>query len=327
MDKSSKKIIKPFFNARLANRMQACAKELNEQAQGFAKEQEEKTKSLLEGMVGSTFHRVKTKSVMRREANQAKRKAFLESLSIMIATAAYNAMPMDNKKKLNENATLAEQPKVFMNLLTISEDLVSKDPVTSMIVGDKYARVSMLDIGSREKLNASQLAVAIASSMSPVREPVENSLVVQNFVDTLTTFGPDIDGQERQFGNLAEGLYETFVQRLAEDVERKVIASMKIEAEKAELQEFLHESYTEDKYAERSNRNLARVAKAPSVFREVYKTVAMKAGMEDYTQDMILEESIAQYTLLETLNSLELLGKTKEQIIDECIAKRRKLVK
>jgi hypothetical protein len=327
MDKSSKKIIKPFYNVRLASRMQACAKELNEQAQGFTKEQEEKTKSLLEGMVGSTFHRVKTKSVMRREANQAKRKAFLESLSIMITTAAYNAMPMDNKEELKENATLAEQPKVFMNLLEIAEDLVSKDPVTSMIVGDKYARVSMLNIGDREKLDASQLAVAIASSMSPVREPVENSLVVQNFVDTLTTFGPDIDGQERQFGNLAEGLYETFVQRLTEDVEQKVIASMKIEAEKAELQEFLRESYTENKYAERSNRNLARVAKAPSVFREVYKTVAMEAGMDGYTQDMILEESIAQYTLLETLNSLELLGKTKEQIIDECIAKRRKLVK
>lgn len=327
MDTSSKKIIKPFFNARLANRMQACAKELNEQAQSFAKEQEDKTKNLLEGMVGSTFHRVKTKSVMRREANQAKRKAFLESLSIMIATAAYNAMPVDGKEELNENATLAEQPKVFLNLLETVEDLVSKDPVTSMLVGDKYARVKVLNIGDREKLNASQLAVAIASSMSPVRERVEDNLVTQNFLDTLITFGPEIDEQERQMGNLAEVLYETFVQRLTENVEQKVIASMKIEAEKAELQDFLKESYSEDKYAERNNRNLARAAKAPSVFREVYKTVAMKAGMEGYTADMILGESIAQYTLLETLNSLELLGKTKEQIIDECIAKRRKLVK
>jgi len=185
----------------------------------------------------------------------------------------------------------------------------------------------VLNIGDREKLNASQLAVAIASSMSPVRERVEDKLVTQNFIDTLITFGPEIDEQERQMGNLAEGLYETFVQRLTEDVEQKVIASMKIEAEKAELQSFLKESYSEDKYAERNNRNLARAAKAPSVFREVYKTVAMKAGMEGYTADMILGESIAQYTLLETLNSLELLGKTKEQIIDECIAKRRKLVK
>lgn len=328
MDTSSKKIIKPFYNARLANRMQACAKELNEQAEGFAKEQEDKTKGIMESMVGSTFSRVKTKAVLRREANQAKRKAFLESLSLMIATAAYNAMPVDGKEQLKEEATLSEQPKEFLALLEVVSETLTKDGTTSMIVGDKYARIKTLDIGTAETLNASQLAVAIAGSVSPVREKLSDnanpaSYTAMNFIDTATQYGDKQSVPE----TLQEQIYLTFVEKLTEDVELKVVSALKNEAEKAELNSFLEEAYEGDGYASRTNRNLARVAKQPSVFREIYKTVAAKAGMEGYSQDMILGEAIAQYTLLETLNAVELLGKTREQIIDECIAKRRTLLK
>ena len=331
MDISGKKVIKPFYNVRLANRMQATAKELHEQAEGFAKDQESKTLNLMENMVGSTFHKVKTKAVLRREANLAKKRLFQEALVSMIATAAYKAMPVDGKEPLvEESSSISDQPKAFQQLIETVTDLVTSDPTVSMLVGDKYARASTIDLGSTTSIKASQMAVAICASVQPVAEKLSDnpdpaSYTAQNFIDTMLTYG---DQSDRQMdSNLVESMYETFVQKLAEDVEGKVIAALKVDAERAEMAEFLQESYKEDKYSAVSNRNLSRVVGTPSVFREVFKTIHAKAGIEGYPKDMILAEAVAQYTLMETLNAIELLGKNEKQIIDECITKRREIMK
>ena len=334
MNVSPKKVIKPFYNARQASRLQACAKELHEQQSQFQSEQAGKTKALMEQMNGSTFRSIKTKAVLRREANQAKRKAFNEALTSMIAVAAYNAMPVDGKEALREDAPISEQPQAFQKMYEVVSDFVTKDSTTSMMVGDSYARSSSIDLGSATEIKASQMAISIAGTISAVREqlsdnPNAQTYTVQNYLDNLLTFGDIDNGETKQKGNItiAEQVYEDFVRKLTEDVETKVISALKVESEKAEMLEFLEESYKEDKYSNKSNAQLIRSAKSPSVFKEVYKTVHAKASMEGFTQEQILGESIAQYTVLETLNAIELLGRSKEQIIQECIDKRRKLVK
>jgi hypothetical protein len=176
------------------------------------------------------------------------------------------------------------------------------------------------------------MAVAIAGSVSPVREALSDNpdaatYSTQNFLDNLLTFGDIEGGQPKQRGNITinEQVYEDFVQSLTENVEEKVLASLKVESEKAEMEGFLQEQYQEDKYAKHTNRNLARVAASPSVFREMYKTCAMQNSVKGFTQEQILAETIAQYSVMETLNALEMLGKTNEQIIKECIEARRKI--
>lgn len=332
MNIPQKKVIKPFYNVRQANRMQACAKQLREEQNKFHREQEEKTGQLLEGMVASTFQRVKTKAVLRREANQAKRKAFNEALVSMVAVAAYNAMPVDSKEPINESAGLDEQPEAFQRMYDVASDMIIKDPHCSMVVGDKYARCSTLEIGASTRIEASQMAVAIAGAVSQVRDklsdnPSQGSYVTQNYIDSLLSFGDTCHSEPKDRVSLVESVYEKFVGALTENVETKVVEALRAESDKAEMLDFLEESYQGDAYSKRSNGNLLRSAKAPSVFKEIFKTTSMQAMLEGFTQEQILAEAIARYSLLETLNSINLLGKTKEQIIDECISSRRKLSK
>lgn len=332
MTTHASKVIKPFYNVRLANRMQACANELNEKAKNFAEEQSNKTKSMMEGLVSSTFSTIKSKATRRREANQGKRRTFNETLSLMVATAAYNAMPVDGKVQLSEDAPISAQPEAFQKMLEVVSDYVTKDPSVSMKVGDMYARSSLTSIGSSTEIKASQMAIAIAGSVTPVREALSDnpdaaSYTTQNFLDNLLTFGDTAEGETKQRGNITmnEQVYETFVQSLTENVEEKILYTMKVESEKAEMEGFLQEQYQEDKYSKHTNRNLARVAAAPSVFREMYKTCALQNAVKGFSQEQILAETIAQFSVMETLNSLEMLGKTNEQIIKECVDARRQI--
>jgi hypothetical protein len=325
MNISPKKVIKPFYNVRLANRLQKCAKELQEQKSNLIEEQNLKTTHLMENLKESTFHRVKTKAVLRREANQAKRKAFNEALTSIIAVSAYNAMPIDNKKPILENTSFESQPDAFKRMYENTYDLV----LEKNIAMTHSVTPNILDFGNTTKISASQWAVNIAGSISNIREQLsDNSKVetytVLNFIDSSVTLGNDNLKGSSEIKLAEERLYDTFVTKLTEDVESKVILALKAETEKAEMSKFLDEAYKDDMYGTKANHNLLRPTKVSSVFKEIYKTVHLKAFSEGYSKEDILSESIARYTLLEAFNCLEFLNKTNDQLINDFIEERRK---
>jgi hypothetical protein len=333
----STKVNKPYYNVRLANRLQASAKEMQANKQALIEAEQAKIDGTLKTLSESTFTRVKSKAVQRREANQQRLKSFNESLTHMIASIAYNAMPVENKAPLFEEIDGTVAPSsAFTNMTNAVRAVMTKDPQVSMAVGDLYSRNTTIDLGSTTAISASQMAVGLSSAYNPLGENITKTCVklhdnpdqaaysAQNFVDQLLSFGDIMDGQDKQKGNLVvESLYEQFINSAVEQVEQTVLTTLKEETDNAELTAFLSESAEDDIYASRSNRNLTRAATKPTVFREIFKTVKVLAENVEFRPEMLMSEAIAQYTLMETLNAIGFLKKDKEQLIRECLEARR----
>jgi hypothetical protein len=330
------KVNKPYYNVRLANRLQASAKEMQAAKQALIESEQAKTAGTLKTLTESTFTRVKSKAVQRREANQQRLKSFNESLTHMVASIAYNAMPVEDKAPLFEEIDgNVQQSSAFTNMCNAVRAVMTKDPKVSMTVGDLYSRNTTIDLGATTSINASQMAVGLASAHNPMGansykvekmhdNPDPAAYMTQNFVDQLITFGDVIEGQEKQSGNIVvESLYEDFINKSVGQVEAVVLATLKEETANVDLTTFLAEECKDDIYASRSNRNLTRAANKPTVFREIFKTVSVLSENTEYRADMLMSESIAQYTMLETLNALGFLNKSKEELIAECLDARR----
>jgi len=366
-----KKVIKPFFNARQAAAKQTAAKELQERQAALRESQAATQQGVIKQLNESAFDRVKSKKILRREANQAKRVAFMESLTFMIASIAYNAMPVDNKAPLREeteDGTVNSQP--FENMFQAVSTTINKDPEVSMMIGDLYSRNSIDDIGGLTSIDASQMAVGISSLFNPQENQTFDTLdalndnpdpavyTTQNYIDQLLAFGDISGGKQKPLGNIGgptdasncsdgvdssipvlgiegqsnntgdqsdinESVYREFVRTTSAKVEAIVLRTLKEETDAIDLTTFLAEEGKDNMYNKSANKNLLRKATKPSVFREVFKTVSVLAENTEYRKEFLMPEAIALYTLLETLNTLGLLNKTKEKVMLECVELRR----
>ena len=324
------KIIKPFYNVRIANNMQRAAADLAEKNRLLREQNEQQTMDRLHEMKGTTFTRLKTKSQMRREANHERRTCFNESLAYLVASAAYRAIPIDGKPQLSDDAQInLQENATFAGIFGLVQERMIKDPIISARVGETYSRYSNLQLGDVSSVAGGQAAAfagVIASSHNPLRMVKDDFKVStsQSVVDQLIYFGDTAAGMEKNDGSGA--LYEEFVEKLSEQVETAVVTALKEEAERVQMRQFLDESYAEDPYAKVSNRNLARQVSKSSVLNEVTMTVIAKAKTEgEWTHEQLMSEAVAQYAVMETLNSIGLLGRTKEEIISECIKTRTSL--
>jgi len=210
-----KKVIKPYFNARQAAAKQAAAKEFQDRQTALQEAEAAKNQGFIRNLNESAFNRAKTKKIQRREANQAKRVLFMESLTYMIASIAYTAMPVDNKAPLHEeteDSTVNSQP--FENMFQAVSTTINKDPEVSMMIGDLYSRNSIDDIGSLTSIDASQMAVGISSLYNPQENQTSETLdtlndnpdpavyTTQNYIDQLLAFGDISGGKQKTLGNI-----------------------------------------------------------------------------------------------------------------------------
>ena len=319
----STKVIKPYYNVRVANNLQRTALEVAENAKQLQERQEAEIKNIINERTDSTFSRMKNTAARRRQMNNKKKISFQESLSYLVSKAAYTAMPVDGKKPLIEGASLQEQPKEFQRMFEAVGGMITKDSSICSAVGDAYSRCSGIDLGSSSNINASQFAVTIAGRVNPVAEklsdnPDPSSFTAMNHVDALLYFGDTAGGLPKDSD---EAIYENFITSLADTVEKKVLHAIREESQRAEMSEFLQEAYQDELYGKTSNRLLARKVKKVSVFQEVTMSVFAKNMSEgEFTKEEMLGEAIAHYTILETFNAIDLLKKTPEQIISECVA-------
>jgi hypothetical protein len=324
------KMLKPFYNSRQGARLQNTARELNEARDQLFAKQEESAVSNLKVLQESTFTRVKSRSVQRREKNLQHKQNFNESLVYMLSKVAYDAMPVDNKEAVrivNEDGKEVFSPS-FMSMANSMQTVVNKDPNVSMIIGELYSRTSVTNIGGTHTMSAGQLATSLAATFNPFNvknsdAPTAVNLTPQNYIDILTSFGDISSGQEKQTGNINEALYDELILKTTEKVEKNVLAVLKEETDKIDLQSFLEENTKDDIYASHSNRNLTRNVSKPTVFREIFKTVTALSESAEYRQEHLMSEAIAQYTVMETLNTLGLLNKNPEQVMRECLEARR----
>lgn len=322
----SSKIIKPFYNTRVASSMQKTALEVAERNKQLLEGQVARSNEILEQNKNSTFSKMKTSSQRRREANNAKKISFQESLSYIVSKATYKAMPVDSKKPLLEGKPFSEQPAEFKKLFESVQDMFRNDPeVSASVVGDAFSRTSTLDIGSTSGITASQYAINIAGKVNLVAErlsdnPNPASFTVVNVIDQLLYHGDSAGGLPK---DPTEQMCESFIDAISEKVEEKVLVAIKEESDRSEMEKFLSENYSEDMYAKNSNRLLEAKTKKSSVFQEVTMTVfAKNMAVGEFTKDELLGEAIVHYTLLETLNTLDFLNKTPDQVISECIRAR-----
>lgn len=324
------KMLKPYYNSRQGARLQNTARELNEAREQLFASQETAAVSTLKGLQESTFTRVKSRSVQRREQNLARKQSFNESLVYMLSKIAYDAMPVDNKEAVrivNEDGKEVFSPS-FMSMASSVQTVINKDPNVSMTIGDLYSRTSTTNIGGTHTMSAAKLATSLAATFNPFNfknsdAPTEVNLNCQNYIDMLTSFGDISHGQEKEVGNINEALYDEMIVKTTAIVEASVLAVLKEETDKVDLQEFLDENTKEDMYAVHANRNLTRNVSKPTVFREIFKTVTALTESTEYRQEHLMSEAIAQYTVMETLNALGMLNKNPEQVMRECLEARR----
>lgn len=327
-------IIKPLYNSRQTMRKIAAVKSIQERDQKLAEAQQAESDSFKQSLNESTFTRMKTKANDRREFNRQRKLSLHESIIHAIAEIATHAL----ESTLNEDiAAAASSSPLFNKMKEMTATYITKDTAISAAVGDISNRVSVIDMGNTAKLYANQMMVGIVSRFDPISrtskptfaEPITDNpnpatSMSMNLIDQLVSFG-DLDkgdSKSGQLGNLQE-MYSAFVEVAAGKVSTSVALALKEEAEAQEMKDFLDENYTEDKYAATSNRTLVRKANKPTLFREMCKTVKVLSENVEYRDDKILNETIAQYTLLETFKMLDLLGKTEEQLIGEFIIQRR----
>lgn len=329
----AKKVIKPYYNVRQANRLQTAAAAMQASQAKLSEEQEASTMSAIATLSESTFTKFKSKAVQRREANQLRRQSFNESLCHMIATIAYGAMPVDEKTPLSE--TISGENSAFQAVSGSVSTMMFGDPAISMSLNDMYSRQSgAMQPAAGGAVGASQYAVNLALSYNPLsnaplavkkqlpldEDPSKVISTTQSYIDQLVVMGdPDqsvLTKTPEQ--DVAERAYNEFVELSIGKVELSVLRTLKEEAEIAELTQFLAEETKDDMYAKSANRSVMLSAKKPSVFREVFKTVKVLAEGKEYREEILMSEAIAQFTILETFNTLGMLNRTKEQVIAEC---------
>jgi hypothetical protein len=323
-------VVKPFFNARQTALKAKAAQSLHEGRNALIQGERERESGYQNGLRESTFTTIKSKAVQRREANVARKNAFLESLTEMVAQIAYRAMPVDNK------ADVMSGGAAFANMKAAASSYLTKDPAISMKVGDLYARSSVLNLGETETVSASQMAIGLASSCNPFGAPTvigtnvkmsdnpdQATYNTQNYLDNLLSFGDIAKGQDKEQGNISEAAYKAFVDTCADKVEGIVLGVLKEETDIIDLQTYLAEDATANKFSKHANRELYRQATGSSVLREVAKTISVMSESIEYRPEMLMSEAIAQYSLMETLSVLGFMTKGKEELIRECFDARR----
>jgi hypothetical protein len=320
-------VVKPFYNARQTALKAKAAQSLHEGKNALIQGERERETGYQQGLRESTFTTIKSKAVQRREANAARKTSFLESLTEMVAQIAYRAMPVDGKGACQTGNA------AFDNMKTSVSSYLTKDPAVSMKVGDMYARSGVLNLGETESISASQMAIGLASTFNPSAvvatntkmsdNPDQATYTTQNYLDNLLAFGDISKGEEKIQGNISESMYNAFIDTCAGKVEEIIIGVLKEETDAIDLQAYLQEDATGNKYSKHSNRDLYRQAFGNSVLREVAKTVSVLSEAIEYRPEMLMSEAIAQYTLMETLSVLGFMTKGKEELIRECFDARR----
>ena len=315
--------MKPSYISRKVSSMQRAASEMAAKHNTKVEEAKIMNEWKIEEDRKMYFSSTKNSLTKRREQAAEKQKLFNESFKLMVASAAYAAMPIEGKEPLKVNSPLSAQPSAFTKLVEAVDDYVNNDECIKRILADKYTRSKSLNFGTKgDQIPADLAAVTIAAAVSPIRPDNSSfnaNVHITNFMDTLTKYGSQ---SEEDTLSPEEMLYESFIDALSENVEQKVILGLKKETDQADMSNFLSESYAPDDISSVGNRNLAKKIK-PTVFKEVFKTVSFANKDSGFPQDLVMQEAIAQYTLLETLNAIGVLGKTNDEIIADLMKQRK----
>jgi hypothetical protein len=311
---SEKKV--PSFQHRRVQMKQKAAKILQEQQAELAKATKEKEAAVLSESRFSTYSGLKTAKVRRREANQQAKNIFQENITRFLAEAVYDAAPID-KPQMGRNQVQVDR------LRSLIQETFKTDSSVGSALGDAYAR-RVCSMGAPGANPASYLA-GIMSGLNggPYRDrPVATDIGgagvgVHDIIQDLTTFGENDASTDK--GEYWDDECCEAKKQLVEQVQTRVVQAVRKEAERLEMGKFLKESYAEDPYAKSSNRLLAAQTKERSVFREVCEAVASCHRLnENVGGEEVMTEAIMHYTLLETLQTVGLLGKSREDIINEC---------
>ena len=319
-------IIKPSFNSRLVQGKQQVAEELAfRQKQNHRLAEEKEINRIRDLHLNSFNNKISKKQLRQKRLNESVNR-FNDNLAYMISVIAYKASPHEDKGFLRENCFLEDQPKAFINLFEHVKDLFATDASIKRCVGDYYSRTSELNFGNLSGITAATINAASAVDMQrrPTVDVEDNGINfnVMDTVDSLIYFGDTAAGLEK------DSRYETvseFVEVVAEEVNNRVLIAYKQEAERADKQAFLHEAAKENMYAFSSNKNIANQVKKESILNEVAMTVfAINHDKGNNSTEELMNESVLQYSLLETLNTVGLLNKSVAEIKETCMNARRR---
>ena len=263
----------------------------------------------------STFRPFKSRKRVIHEKQLEKQNAIKEFILETAGHVFYGSLPLEDTFKVDYKDKIQEKIIDRFNTVVDNHEMLSHFPIKAdynQVNNDTDPTLFMKKLGECRYL----------ASMSNRNENTDYARAMM--IDLLNI-------SDSQLGNDANAviskLQENFITQATKLVSEKVVAALAEEAEKSNINEYLTEA-ADSKYFKTANKELIRKSKKNSVFQEVYKTVLQEhsylltEGVDQDKKDLLMAEAILEYTLLETMNTLNLETIDPDQFIKDQIQKR-----
>jgi hypothetical protein len=321
------KVIKPYYNARIANNMQKASDDLNKSIAQLNESILEKQMEAVKKINESGFTTIKSKSTRNREEVVNRRKFTKEFLVEYATTLVYGALPLDSDFK--------EPYKQVIHDTVL--DRFNSDPSIMQSIGDRVTRTGYVNFGNDDKLNSNLMQLInsrydkTVSSRSPHNEHGRYS--AQDFIDITSTsdlptsMNEEVSEEDKILIESIDNALDETLELLTERVRHHMVATMKNEAEIIDKDLYIQEQIEIDSNYKQKNKTIARLSNKTSLFREMFKNIKLMNEMtSESTDEEYIAETLVELTIMECFNTLGIKKYNEEDVIKNLQSERSKFI-